>query len=59
MPKWTYGEALLNVTMAPTEFVGEDLMLNFTAKIDEESWALEKGSMEYFEWQEGLHSKYG
>lgn len=59
IPKWTYGEALLNVTVPPTEMVGEDEMLNFTAKVDKESWALEKGSMEFFEWQEGLHARYG
>lgn len=59
VPKWTYSEALASVKEQPTVEVGEDGVLNFTAKVNEESWAAEKGSMEFFEWQEGLHSKYG
>lgn len=58
-PKWTLGQALEEVTEPPTRELGEDEMLNFTAQVSQEAWAMHAATMEYFEWQETLHARYG
>ncbi|KAL3422965.1 ferric-chelate reductase [Phlyctema vagabunda] len=59
LPKWTYLEALMEVTEIPQQEVSEDGTLNFTAAVSRESWSAERMSMVRFEEQETLHSRYG
>ncbi|KAF2841044.1 hypothetical protein M501DRAFT_1030227 [Patellaria atrata CBS 101060] len=60
VPKWTYGEAVLEAGRNPpeTEWDGEST-LNFTALVPKESWIAQKMTLEYFEEQETLHARYG
>ncbi|KAH4897678.1 hypothetical protein HBI80_190790 [Parastagonospora nodorum] len=60
-PKWTYQETLFRMAdmPAPVKELGEDEELNFTALFDPVAWEAGRGALEYFEYSETMHSKYG
>lgn len=59
LPKWTYAQALVQVDGTPEKELGEDEMLDFTAKVDEETHQLYRNTLEHFEYAETRHSAYG
>ncbi|KAF2185754.1 hypothetical protein K469DRAFT_664736 [Zopfia rhizophila CBS 207.26] len=59
VPKWTYAQALAQVEEPPTEELEEDATLNFTAKVNEETWNEYRETLKHFELAETVHSQYG
>lgn len=57
LPKWTYREALSEVSEPPSQELGP--VLNYTAVITQEMWEIHANSMDYYAWQELLHARYG
>lgn len=58
-PKWTYQQALGQIDDTPTEIVNASGSLHFTGIVADEDYEPNRGALNYFEWQESLHSKYG
>lgn len=59
VPKWAYEQALEQVTQQPQQEVSTTETLNFTATVPYESWDAQRRTLEHFEKQETLHSRYG
>jgi predicted ferric reductase len=62
LPKWSYQEALNQITEKPTEELSkEDEMptLNYTALYNQESWEMFRGTLNAFARAETNHSKWG
>lgn len=59
LPKWTYAQALQEVTEPPSREFNESDTVNSTVSVPYDSWDTEKRTMEMFEVQETLHAKYG
>ncbi|KAK2747992.1 hypothetical protein FQN57_001583 [Myotisia sp. PD_48] len=61
LPKWSYVEAIHQVANPPSrEWEGDaHNTLNFTAIVPHHSWESQKLTLEYFEYQESAHAKYG
>lgn len=59
VPKWGYGEALDQIAQPPTQELGVEDTLNFTAIVPHHTWDSQKQTMEKFELAETLHSRYG
>jgi hypothetical protein len=58
-PMWGYQEAYDRVNGTPSAaYDAEAMELNGTMLINKDSWQAEKQSMEQFEWQETLNSRY-
>jgi hypothetical protein len=56
---WGYQEAYDRVNGTPSAaYDAEAMELNGTMLINKDSWQAEKQSMEQFEWQETLNSRY-
>ncbi|CAO2651950.1 Nn.00g002330.m01.CDS01 [Neocucurbitaria sp. VM-36] len=60
-PKWTYQETLFRMDgqAPPDKALGEDEVLNFTARYDSETWESTRGALQHFELAETNHAKYG
>lgn len=59
VPMWGWQETVDRVHSTPNAtYDPEEGMINGTVLISREEWQAEKQSMEAFEWQETLHSRY-
>lgn len=58
-PKWTYQTSLEKVTEPPTKYVNTSELLDFTGLVTDEDYESNRGALNYFEWQETLHSRDG
>lgn len=58
-PKWTYGEALVQVVGVPTARIPQDDMMNTTSLVPHDVWDANKRTLTAFELGEVAHSTYG
>jgi hypothetical protein len=58
-PKWTYGQALDQVTQPPIRVLGSLDVLNYTALANDSVWSLQATTMESVFREEALHAKFG
>lgn len=60
MAKWNYGEALRGAEEPKVVWnKTRDEVLNYTAVVDEETWTLQRKTLESFRHAETMHSQYG
>ena len=59
LPKWAYGQALEQVMEPPSRTYDEIEIMNTTVIVPHSSWDAERWTLEMFEAQETLHSRYG
>jgi len=59
VPKWTYAQAAREVREPPTQELGEDNLLNFTALVPHDTWSSYVKTLEHFEYAENMHSLFG
>jgi hypothetical protein len=59
VPKWTYQEAMQNISSPPTESVEATDTLNVTALVAKESWEANALTLANFEKAESTHERYG
>lgn len=58
-PMWGYQESYDKINGTPMAKYDEEAMsMNMTMLVDKTSWQAQKQSMEQFEWQETLNSRY-